>query len=84
MLIFLKSIYLLIQLSLNLDLNFHVIYYYNLSITAFSNLEFAFNFDILTLVMIFTVSFISFLVHLYSIDYMISDKSQINFILFTA
>lgn len=80
-LIFLKSLYLLLFLIFDLNLNFNFIYYFTLSITNFNNLIFVFNFDILTLIMIFTISFISFLVHFYSIDYMLSDKNQINFLL---
>ena len=64
-------------LNFNLNLNF----IYVLNLTNYSELEFFFKFDILTFLMIFTITFISFLVHFYSIDYMLFDKNQINFLL---
>ena len=80
-LIFLKSCYFLIHFLLNLDLNLNLNFIYVLNLTNYSEIEFFFKFDVLTFCMIFTITFISFLVHFYSIDYMLFDKNQINFLL---
>ncbi len=77
-LIFFKFLILFFNLTTLTQFNFS----YNFSWVQFYLLEIklSFNFDALSILMVLVISFVSSLVHLFSVDYMYYDKNKITFL----